>query len=89
MYNKFSTNNNKEFWLFYYKENGYHCMMQQLDSLTHNSLTSFRQYNRVNFINTVPFTELENGQCKFDSENKTITVLALMDGTTLLGISTN
>ena len=52
MYNKFSTNNNKEFWLFYYKENGYHCMMQQLDSLTHNSLTSFRQYNRVNFINT-------------------------------------
>ena len=23
----------------------------------------------------VPFTELENGQCKFDSENKTITVL--------------
>ena len=22
----------------------------------------------------VPFTELENGQCKFDSENKTITV---------------
>ena len=74
MYNKFSTNNNKEFWLFYYKENGYHCMMQQLDSLTHNSLTSFRQYNRVNFINTVPFTELENGQCKFDSENKTITV---------------
>ena len=21
-----------------------------------------------------PFTELENGQCKFDSENKTITV---------------
>ena len=48
--------------------------MQQLDSLTHNSLTSFRQYNRVNFINTVPFTELENGQCKFDSENKTITV---------------
>lgn len=38
MYNKFSTNNNKEFWLFYYKENGYHCMMQQLDSLTHNSL---------------------------------------------------
>ena len=38
--------------LNYYKENGYHCMMQQLDSLTHNSLTSFRQYNRVNFINT-------------------------------------
>lgn len=36
----------------HYKENGYHCMMQQLDSLTHNSLTSFRQYNRVNFINT-------------------------------------
>ena len=26
--------------------------MQQLDSLTNNKLTSFRQYNRVNLINT-------------------------------------
>lgn len=52
LYYKSSTNNNKEFGLFYYKENGYHCMMQQLDSLTNNKLTSFRQYNKVHFINT-------------------------------------
>ena len=51
-YHKLSNEKNKEFWLFYYKENGYHCMMQQLDSLTSNNLTPFRQYNKVHFINT-------------------------------------
>ena len=40
-------------------------------------LTKAIPYKKLRTIYTfteAPFTELENGQCEFDSENKTITV---------------
>lgn len=40
---------NKSFDFIYYKEDGYHKLMQQIDALTSNNLTAFRQFNKVLF----------------------------------------
>ena len=40
---------NKSFYFFHFKDEGYYRLMQQLDALTSNSLTSFRQYNNAQF----------------------------------------
>lgn len=41
---------NKTFDFIYYKEEGYHKLMQQIYALTMNSLTAFRQFNNVRFL---------------------------------------
>ncbi len=40
---------NKNFDFIYYQEDGYHKLMQQIDALTSNNLTAFRQFNNVLF----------------------------------------
>lgn len=51
-YNPYSDNKrNKAFHFYYYTEDGYHKLMQQIDALTYHKLTSFRQFNNVKFIN--------------------------------------
>lgn len=40
---------NKSFDFTYYKEDGYHKLMQQIDALTSNNLTAFKQFNKVLF----------------------------------------
>ena len=34
----------------------------------------YKKLRTIYTFTEAPFTELENGQCKFDSENKTITI---------------
>lgn len=41
---------NKTFEFIYYKEDGYHKLMQQLDELTYHKLTAFKQFNTVRFF---------------------------------------
>lgn len=41
---------NKIFNFFYYQEDGYCKLMQQIDELTNNNLTRFKQYNDVKFL---------------------------------------
>lgn len=41
---------NKNFDFLYYQEDGYHKLMQQIDALTSNNLTAFRQFNNVQFM---------------------------------------
>ncbi len=41
---------NKTFEFIYYKEDGYHKLMQQIDVLTYHSLTEFKQFNDVKFV---------------------------------------
>lgn len=41
---------NKAFDFIYYKEEGYHKLMQRIDALTMNKLTAFRQFNHVQFL---------------------------------------
>src|SRR5574344_2011785 len=43
---------NKEFTFYHYGEEGYDGLMKQIDSLTGNNLTIFKQYNNVRFIDT-------------------------------------
>ncbi len=40
---------NKSFEFVYYEEDGYHKLMQQIDTLTANHLTAFRQFNNIIF----------------------------------------
>lgn len=47
----------KKFYFFHYKEDGYYRLMQQLDTLTYTSLTTFRQYNNIEFIDVFEYEE--------------------------------
>lgn len=47
----------KNFYFFHYKEDGYYRLMQQLDTLTYTSLTTFRQYNNIEFIDVFEYEE--------------------------------
>lgn len=47
----------KKFHFFHYKEDGYYRLMQQLDTLTYTSLTTFRQYNNIEFIDVFEYEE--------------------------------
>jgi len=47
----YSHNNfNKRFEFIYYREEGYHNLMQQIDDLTYHKLTAFKQFNNVKFL---------------------------------------
>lgn len=41
---------NKRFEFIYFKEEGYHNLMQQIDDLTYHKLTAFKQFNNVKFL---------------------------------------
>ena len=41
---------NKRFEFIYFKEEGYHKLMQQIDDLTYHKLTAFKQFNNVKFL---------------------------------------
>lgn len=41
---------NKRFEFIYYREEGYHNLMQQIDELTYHKLTAFKQFNNVKFF---------------------------------------
>ncbi len=51
MHNTYLKNQlNKSFHFFFYGDKGYHDLLQQLDELTGQHLTNFRQFNDVKFI---------------------------------------